>query len=67
MNHVRIKSDGTPFGTKVFVDGVELTNVVSFEVRAIGQQLHTVDVRMYIDELEIDGPAKVEIVASPLA
>ncbi len=65
MNHVRVVSNGMAAGTKIFVDGVELTNVESFTVTATTDKPHTVDVRMYIDELDIDGPVKVVRRASP--
>jgi hypothetical protein len=60
-SHVRIKSDGTPQNTSIFVDGVELRNVVSFEIRGTIEQLQVFDVRlrMYIDEIDVDGVLEV--------
>ena len=61
MNHVRIKSDGTPQNTSITVDGVELENVTDFVIRGTVDSYHVVDVslRMYIDELDIDGAIEV--------
>jgi hypothetical protein len=60
-NHVRIKSDGTPQNTSIHIDGVLLENVVSFELRGTIERLQVFDVRlrMYVDELDIDGSLEV--------
>ncbi len=57
-NHVKIESDGTPIGTKVFVDGIELaTRAVSF--RAVVDEPIVVTVELYADEISIDGNVRL--------
>lgn len=57
MNHVRIKSNGEPHETKIWIDGVELLNVtrLSFTIGTQEHMLATVTATMYVDELDIDG------------
>lgn len=51
---IRITSDGTPAGTRVFADGKPL-NVVSIRLEAsVDQPLMTAHLVAYVDDLEID-------------
>jgi hypothetical protein len=63
---VTIKSDGTPQGTHILIDGKQLdTTFVSF---AIGMDdLAKVEVRalMYVDEIAVDGVCDLTITKEP--
>ena len=62
MNHVRIKSNGEPMNTEIWIDGIRLENVTHLEF-SIGTQEHmlaTVTATMYVDELDIDGAMNAE-------
>lgn len=56
--NVRIVSDGTPHGTKVFVDGRELKSVthVSWECGVEG--LAVAKLTLYADEVQLEGVAQ---------
>ncbi len=60
--HVSIKSDGTPEGTSVHVDGVELKSCthVHVDVKAAGS-LALVTLTMVADEIEYDGESQVHV------
>jgi hypothetical protein len=53
-SRVTIKSDGTPAGTEVLIDGKRVQSTwVSFAIGTDG--LARVQVEMYADEIEVDG------------
>jgi hypothetical protein len=63
MKPVRIKSDGTSHGTKIFVDGVQLKNVKSLRLEGDAEEGFLLHLTLYslprsID-VEVDGPMEV--------
>jgi len=54
-SNVRIESDGTVSGTKVYVGGVQLTNVAKIEIEPIEPDaVVTATVKVYFPDLKID-------------
>lgn len=62
-NLIRITSDGTPGNTRVLVDGYPLTSCRRVAVVFDAHEPTMVDVtlRMYVDRVDIDGQAEVDI------
>lgn len=61
MNRASIKSDGTPEGTYVVLDGVQLNNVQAVNVDIVAGELPIAKIKLdvYIDELIVDGAVNV--------
>lgn len=55
QNHIRVTSDGTAVGTKIFIDGVEMASAtrLTLDVAAGSRMIATVEV--YVDEVVVDG------------
>ena len=66
-----IKSDGTAHGTKVFVNGVRLTNVASLRIEGNAED-HLLKVHLTLwalgsVEIEIDGQVNLDVSERPVA
>jgi hypothetical protein len=61
VNRVSIKSDGTPEGTYVVLDGVQLNNVQAVNVDIVAGELPIAKIKLdvYLDELIVDGAVNV--------
>jgi len=61
---VRIKSDGTSHGTKIFVDGVQLKNVKSMRLEGDAEEGFLLHLTLYslprAIDVEVDGPMEVD-------
>jgi hypothetical protein len=64
MKPVRIKSDGTSQGTKIFVDGVQLTNVKSMRLEGDAEEGLLLHLTLYSPpraiDVEVDGSMEVD-------
>lgn len=58
---IKITADGTPHGTHVFVDGVEIDcTSVSLRHSLHGVPIATIDV--YVDEVDVDGEMRLDTI-----
>jgi len=63
VNKIRVESYENPMHTKVFVDDVELTGVYSVEYRIDAKRGPYIKLELFAHDVEITGPAEVEIVS----
>ncbi len=71
MTPVRIRSDGTNHGTKIFVDGVQLTNVKSLRLECDAEKddILNLHLTLYLlpGDIEIDGQVNISEQLVPTA